>query len=73
MPTPDTTTAAPSRRKWPLILVVPLYCVLVVVFFTMGWLIFAWPTSDTAKTLAVLLLVPLFLIVAAMMLAKFMI
>ena len=74
MPTPNTRLAAePRRRKWPLVIVAPLYCALVVSFFVTGWLIFVWPTSETAKVLALLVLLPMFLIVAAMLLAKWII
>ena len=64
---------APRKRKWPLVIVVPLYCALVVAFFVTGWVIFAWPTSETAKVLALLVLLLMFLIVAAMLLAKWII
>ena len=65
--------AAPRRRRWPLIVVAPLYSVLVVVFFSVGWWIFFWPSSGTVKILALLALVPLFLFVAAVLLAKWII
>ena len=66
--------AAPrKRRKWPLVIVAPAYCALVVAFFVTGWVIFAWPTSETAKVLALLVLLLMFLIVAAMLLAKWII
>ena len=73
MPESYTQQAAAPRRRWPLIVVAPLYCVLVATFFVMGWLIFSWPTTDTAKTLALLVMFPVFLIVGAMLLAKWII
>ena len=59
-----------NRRTWPLWIVAPLYCALVVVFFALGWLIFSLPSSDTARTLALLIAAPLALIVAVALLAR---
>lgn len=59
-----------QRRAWPLWILTPLYCAAVVGFFTLGWFIFALPSGDTARILALLIGAPLALIVAAALLAR---
>lgn len=62
-----------GRQTWPLWLVAPLYCALVVVFFTVGWVIFAMPTGATVRVLALLIGAPLALITVVALLARWLV
>ena len=66
----DETASPRRRRKWPLLIAIPAYCTLVAAFFVMGWVIFAWPSGDTAKTLALLIVAPIALVIAVALLAR---
>ena len=66
----DFGAASANRRKWPMLIAIPAYCALVVAFFVMGWVIFAWPSGDTAKTLALLIVAPIALVIAVALLAR---
>lgn len=59
-----------QRRTWPWWAAALPYCVLVVAFFTAGWIIFALPSSETARVLALLIVAPLALIAAVALLAR---
>ena len=62
-----------GRRTWPRLIVAPVYFMLVVVFFTVGWVIFALPSGETAKTLALLIGAPLVLIAVIALVARWLV
>ena len=66
----DFPRKAKRKRTLHWSIAVPLYCALVGVFFSMAWFIEFLPSSDTAKTIGLLIGAPLALIAVVALLAR---